>query len=208
MKRWLVCLAAGLLALTAPAQADIVGAEEEEPGVGGVTVHPIRGGRWEITPILTLRVSGGDLFYRGGVAVAYSLNRHHQIGGSFVAGNREYDRRARRDFDALGNQIDMPDVRGNYFTMNENFGSSASAFYRLNLPMQIEKRTFPYLEVFGSRNFWGWGAVSELGGGAGVRRMLSNRTALNTTYGYSVLFADGQRIKRHVVTAGVSMFFR
>ena len=42
----------------------------------------------------------------------------------------------------------------------------------------------------------------------GVRKLVSRRTALTTTYGYSVMFADGQHIKRHQVTAGVSVFFR
>ena len=213
MKRFFVCLAVGLLAFGVPAQADIVGIEEAEEGVGGVKVNPIRAGRLEITPIMSLRFSGGDLFYRGGVQVAYAINRWHQIGGSFVAGNRQYDRLARRDLSSLGNQtlaLDNTtiDARGQYLNINEGFGSSVSGFYRLNMPIQIEKKTFPFLEVFAARDFMGWGDVSELGGGAGVRKVLSKRTAFNTMYGYSVLFSGGDRITRHFVTAGVSMFFR
>jgi len=213
MKRWFVCLTVGLLAFGTPAQADIVGLEEEEEGIGGVNVSPIRAGRLEITPIMSLRFSGGNFLYRGGVQVAYSINRWHQIGGSFVAGNRQYDRLARRDLSPFGNQAQAfdnstVDARGQYLTVDEGFGSSVSGFYRLNVPIQIEKRTFPFVEVFGARDFWRWSGVGELGGGAGVRKVISKRTALNTMYGYSVLFTGGDRIKRHFVTAGVSVFFR
>jgi len=167
----------------------------------------------EITPIMSLRFSGGSFLYRGGVQVAISLNQWHQIGGSFVAGNRQYDRLARRDLSGLQGEAQALDnstidARGRYLTVDEGFGSSVSGFYRLNLPIRVEKRTFPFIEVFAARDFWGWGDVGELGGGAGVRKMLSRRTALNTMYGYSVLFADGDRISRHFVTAGVSVFFR
>lgn len=212
MKRWLVCLAVGLLAFGSPAQADIVGLEEEEEGLGGVNVSPIRAGRLEITPIMSLRFAGGNFLYRGGVQVAVSLNRWHQIGGSFVAGNRQYDRLARRDFSGLDQSQSLDnatvDARGRYLTVDEGFGSSVSGFYRLNIPIQIQKRTFPFVELFGARDFWGWGDVGELGGGAGVRKMISKRTTLNTMYGYSVLFAGGDRITRHFVAAGVSVFFR
>lgn len=213
MKRLFVFLAVGILAFGMPAQADIVGLEEAEEGVGGVKLSPIRAGRLEITPIMSLRFAGGDLFYRGGVQVAYSINSWHQIGGAFVAGNRQYDRLARRDLSGLGNQAQAlnnttVDARGEYLNINEGFGSSVSGFYRLNLPFQIEKRTFPFLEVFAARDFMGWGDVSEVGGGAGVRKVLSKRTALNTMYGYSILYAGGDRLTRHFVTAGVSVFFR
>jgi len=213
MKRWLMCLAVGLLAFGTPAQADIVGLDEEDEGLGGVNVSPITAGRLEITPITSLRFSGSTLLYRGGVQVAFAINQWHQIGGSFIVGNRQYDRLARRDFSGLQGEAQALDnatidARGRYLTVDEGLGSSVSGFYRLNLPIQIEKRTFPFLEVFAARDFMGWGDVSELGGGAGVRKMLSRRTALNTMYGYSVLFAGSDRIPRHFVTAGVSVFFR
>lgn len=211
MTRWAIGLMVLLMALTCPARADITGVTEEDDGaIAGVSVQPIRGGRWEVTPIFSMRFNGGDFFYRAGVAVAYSINRYHQVGGSFVAGNREYDRLAGRDFTDVSQTVtqDAPDVRGRYFSVDEGFGSSVSAFYRLNVPLQIEKRTFPYVEVFGGRDFWGWGDVSELGGAVGVRKVVSRRMALTTAYGYSVLFSNGQHINRHVVTAGVSMFFR
>lgn len=211
MRRWWVFLTAGLLMWSGQAQADITGVTEEEDGsVAGVNVQPIRSGRLEVTPIMTMRFSGGDLFYRAGIAVAYSINRYHQIGGSFVAGNRQYDRLASRDVSQVGEivQDEAPNIRGRYLTVDEGFGSSVSGFYRLNIPWQIERRTYPFVELFGARDFWGWGNVSELGGGLGVRKLVSRRTAFTTTYGYSVLFADGEHIKRHMITAGVSVFFR
>ena len=211
MKRWWLCLMAALLLCAPQAQADITGlADDDEEGIAGVNLQPIRGGRWEITPIMSMRFSNGDLFYRAGIAVAYSLNRYHQIGGSFVAGKREYNRLASNNVTGITDAVesDVQNIRGRYLTVDEGFGSSVSGFYRLNIPWQIEKRTYPYIELFGARDFWGWGNVSELGGGLGVRKLVSRRTALTTTYGYSVLFADGQQIKRHMVTAGVSVFFR
>ncbi len=211
MKRWLMGVAVGLLALGAPGRADIVGGEEEQEGIGGVTFSPLRAGRLEVTPIMSVRFSNGDLFYSAGVQVAYAIDRWHQIGGAFVAGNRDW--REQRDRVASQDQTQTfdnatVDARGRYLTVNEGFGSSLSGFYRLNIPMAIEKRAFPFLEVFAARDFWGWGNVSELGGGAGVRKVMSKRTSLNAMYGYSVLFANGDRIARHFVTTGVSVFFR
>jgi hypothetical protein len=209
MKRWWVCLTAVFWVGVTQVQADITGlTEDDDELVAGVNVQPIRGGRWEITPIMSMRFSNGDLFYRAGIAVAYSINRHHQLGGSFVAGKREYNRLAPNNTTGISNVDAVQNIRGRYLTVDEGFGSSVSGFYRLNIPWQIERRTYPYVEVFGARDFWGWGNVSELGGGVGVRKLVSRRTALTTTYGYSVLFTDGQHIRRHMITAGVSMFFR
>ena len=205
IRSWL-CLTAALLMFATPGQAEITGLEEDDDdAVGGVNLQPIRGGRWEITPIMSMRFSSGDLFYRAGIAVAYSINRYHQVGGSFVAGNREYNRLTPNNAIGLSEAVesDVQNIRGRYQTVDEGFGSSVAGFYRLNIPWQIEKRTYPYVELFAGRDFWGWGSVSELGGGLGVRKLVSRRTALTTTYGYSVMFADGQHIKRHQVTAGV-----
>lgn len=212
MKYWLMCTVAGLLALGAPARADVVG-EEEKTGREGINIGPIRAGQLEVTPIMSVRFSGSSLFYRAGVQVAYSISRWHQIGGSFIAGNRQYDRRAGLDTpnrDDLIPALDNAtiDARGRYLTVDDGFGSSVSGFYRLNIPIQIKKRTFPFVEAFAARDFWGWGNVSELGGGAGTRQVLSKHMALNAMYGYSVLFAGGDRIKRHFVRGGVSVFFR
>jgi len=209
MRRWWVCLTAVLVMCVTHTQADITGlAEEDDDSVAGIQVQPIRGGRWEITPIMSMRFSHGDLFYRAGIAVAYSINRYHQIGGSFVAGNREYNRLVSSNPTGITNEDQVQNIRGRYLTVDEGFGSSVSGFYRLNIPWQIERRTYPFVELFGARDFWGWGNVSELGGGVGVRKLVSRRTALTTTYGYSVLFTNGQHINRHMVTAGVSVFFR
>jgi hypothetical protein len=208
--RW-VYISFLLFVLTPNVRADITGvSDDNEDTVAGVDLQPIRGGRWEITPIMSMRFSGGNLVYRGGISVAYALNAYHQLGGSIVAGNREYNRLASRTEIGPADLVadNVQNIRGRYVTVDEGFGSSVSGFYRLNIPLQIERRTYPFLEVFGARDFWGWGNISELGGGGGVRKLVSRRTAFTTTYGYSVLFAEGQHIKRHQVTAGVSVFFR
>lgn len=208
MKHWLMYLVVGLLALGTPARADIVG-EEETEGTGGIDTGPIRAGQLEVTPIISWRFSSGNFFYRAGIQVAYAFNSWHQIGGAFVAGNR--DRFERRGLSGSQDQIldnATVDARGRYLDESEGFGSSVSWFYRLNLPIKLEKRTFPFLEGFAARDFWGWGNVSELGGGAGVRKGVSKHAAMNAMYGYSVLFANGNRTTRHFVTVGMSVFFR
>lgn len=210
MKHWLMYLVVGLLALGTPARADIVG-EEETEGTGGINTGPIRAGQLEVTPIISWRFSSGNFFYRAGIQVAYSINQWHQIGGAFVAGNRDRFERS----GLPGSQDDLQvidnatvDARGRYLSTSEGFGSSVSGFYRMNIPIKIQRRTFPFLELFAARDFWGWGNVSELGGGAGIRKMVSKRTAMNATYGYSVLFANNTRTPRHFVTVGMSVFFR
>ena len=208
MKRAMVILTAGLLAFGAPALADIVQEEGPDEGVGGVTLNPVRAGRLEIVPIMSMRFSGSTLVYQAGVSVGYSLSRMHQVGGSFVMGNRAYNRRANRREVLATPPGTVRNATGNALSIDDGFGSSLTGFYRLNIPIQVEKRTFPFVEAFGGRDFWGWGNVSELGGGVGVRKVLSDRTALTSQYSYVALFANGQRLNRHIVTAGVSMFFR
>ena len=134
MKYGLMCLVAGLLALGTPAQADVVGGKEEEKeGVGGVNIGPIRTGQLEVTPIMSVRFSGSSLFYRAGVQVAYSINRWHQIGGSFIAGNRQYDRRAGLDTpsrDDLTQVLDNAtvDARGRYLTVDDGLDLRCRVF--------------------------------------------------------------------------------
>lgn len=77
----------------------------------------------------------------------------------------------------------------------------------MNLPIRVDRRTFPYLEVFGGRAF-GWGDLSEADVGAGIRRFINSSTSVNSHYSYVALFADGQSLNRHIITAGVSVFFR
>ena len=85
MRHAVVFLTAGLLAWGAPANADIFPGEEPEEGIG-VTLNPVRAGRLEVIPILSVGISDGSVVYQGGVSVGYSLSRLHQIGGAFVAG--------------------------------------------------------------------------------------------------------------------------
>ncbi|MCZ6636432.1 MAG: hypothetical protein O7G87_23780 [bacterium] len=204
MKRWLVVF---LLAVAVPIQADIIYDEEPDEDLAP-RMGPIHAGQLEINPILSMRINGSEIFYRAGVSVSYALNRYHQIGGSFVAGNRELDRRARRNFPDVLAENQPRNIRGATLTLDEGIGSSVSGFYRLNLPIQIQKRTYPFAEVFAARDFLVWGDVSEAGGSVGVRKIVSRRTAFTTQYGYTVLFYNGQRLGRHIITAGVSMFFR
>jgi hypothetical protein len=207
MRRAMLLLMALILVSGGPALADVTidgrPPEEDPEGIGGVMFDPIRAGRLEVTPVMAMSYANNGLVYRAGVTVAYSLTRMNQLGGSFVMGNRVWDRAIRREVQ------DVPQVaaRQGHFSVDEGFGSSLTGFYRLNIPIEVEKRTYPYLEVFGGRDF-GWGDVSEVGGALGVRKFVSRKTAVTSQYSFSALFADGDHVTRHVVSAGVSMFFR
>ena len=207
MKRAMLLLMTLILVSGGPVLADVIiddRPQEEEPeGIGGVTLDPIRAGRLEVTPVMSMSYANNGLVYRAGVTVAYSLTRMHQLGGSFVMGNRVWDRANRREVV----DVQQVDARQGFFSVDEGFGSSLTGFYRLNLPIEVEKRTYPFLEIFGGRDF-GWGDVSEVGGAVGIRRFVSRKTAVTSQYSFSALFADGDHITRHVVSAGVSMFFR
>jgi hypothetical protein len=207
MRHAVIFLAAGILAWGTPAHADIFPGEEPDEGTG-VTLSPVRAGRLEVIPILSVGISDGSVVYQGGVSVGYSLSHMHQIGGAFVAGNRAYDRWGDRREIIETPQPPVQSTAGYPVSAEEGFGSSLSGFYRLNIPLKLDKRTSPFLEAFAARDYWGWAGVSELGGGIGFRRVLSSRTALTTRYSYVALFTGGQRLNRHVATVGVSMFFR
>ncbi|MDE2998784.1 MAG: hypothetical protein OXU79_06860 [Gemmatimonadota bacterium] len=208
MRLSIVLLIVGLLIRGTPAQADIFPGEAPEDETGA-TLSPIRAGRLEIIPILSAGINeGGEVFYRGGVSVGYALSRLHQVGGSFVVGNRAYDRFGDQT-EIAGTPVLATQTRaGNPVSAEDGFGSSLSGFYRLNIPLRVDRRTSPFLEAFAARDYWGWSGVSEVGGGIGFRRSMSNRTALTTRYAYVALFNDGKRLNRHVATVGISMFFR
>lgn len=203
MKRWrllLICLTVGF---TGAASGQVIDGETE----GEIDLSPISGiraGHLEINPIMSMRLSGGAVVYQVGVALGYAVTRSHQLGGSFVMGNRLYDRTNRREV-----VVGAPLTTSNSprLSIDQGFGSSLTGFYRYNVPYQVDKRTFPYVEVFGGRDF-GWGDLSEAGAGVGFRRFVSRTTSLNTQYSYVALFADGERLNRHVITAGFSVFFR
>lgn len=207
MRFSVVFLTTGLLAWTHPAHADIFPGEEPD-GEAGVTLNPVRAGRLEIIPILSVGLSDGSVVYQGGVSIGVALSRLHQVGGAFVVGNRAYDRWGDRT-DIM--EVPQPPVQtraGYPASAEDGFGSSLSGFYRLNIPLRVDRRTWPFLEAFAARDYWGWSGVSEVGGGVGFRRALSNRTALTTRYAYVALFTGDERFNRHVATVGVSMFFR
>lgn len=210
MRRAMLLLMALILLSGGPALADVTidgrPPEEEPEGIGGVTLDPIRAGRLEVTPVMAMSYTANGLVYRAGVTVGYSLTRMNQLGGSFVMGNRVWDRATRFETRAESSDLNPASSR-RYLSVDEGFGSSLTGFYRLNIPIEVEKRTYPYLEVFGGRDF-GWGDVSEVGGALGVRKFVSRKTAVISQYSFSALFADGETVTRHVVSAGVSMFFR
>ena len=202
-----VFLTAGLLSWSNPMHADIFPGEETDGGAG-VTLNPVRAGRLEVIPILSVGLSDGSVVYHGGVSVGVALSRLHQIGGSFVVGNRAYDRWGDRTEVIATPQPPVQTRAGYPASAEDGFGSSLSGFYRLNIPLRVERRTWPFLEAFAARDYWGWSGLSEVGGGVGLRRALSNRTALTTRYSYVALFTEDERFNRHVATVGVSMFFK
>jgi hypothetical protein len=203
----LMTLLVAVLFLAVPVSADImVDGETEDDFTLLDLPGGIRAGQLEVTPLLSMSFSGDDLIYRAGASVGYALTRSHQIGGSFVMGNRVNDRVNNNS----GGVVTTPSVGSSSpgFSFDEGFGGSLTGFYRFNVPFEIQEKTYPFVEAFGGRDFGGWGNVSEAGGGAGVRKMLSNRTALTSQYAYSVLFYQGDTFPRHLVSVGVSMIFR
>ncbi len=207
MSRLIVLLIFAALAVGSPALADIVTEpDQSDEEVAGIRTGPYRAGRLEINPILSVRFSGSAAVYRAGLSIGYWLSRGHQLGGSFVMGNRVWDRANRREVlvETSGGIRTLP---GNTLSVDEGFGSSFTGFYRYNIPVEVKRRTYPFIEVFGGRDF-GWGDVSELGGGVGARKFVSKNTAWTTQYSYTVLFAEGQHVGRHVISGGMSVFFR
>ena len=204
MNRWFLFLVCVVVCLIGPVSGQVIIDEETEGEIDLSPISGIRAGHLEINPIMSMRLSGGAVVYQVGVALGYAVTRSHQLGGSFVMGNRLYDRTNRREV-----VVGAPLTTSNSprLSIDQGFGSSLTGFYRYNVPYQVDKRTFPYLEVFGGRDF-GWGDLSEAGAGVGFRRFVSRTTSLNTQYSYVALFADGERLNRHVITAGFSVFFR
>lgn len=206
MRQMILFSMVALLAFGVPARADFVLPDEEPEEVEVVGMgSPMQAGHLEISPIMSVRFSGSALVYRAGVTVAYSLTRTHQMGGTFVVGNRVWDRASLREV-VVGPLGDTRNLTGLSLSVDDGFGSSLMGFYRYNVPFEIEKRMYPFVEIFGGRDF-GWGDVREVGVGAGVRKFISRHTAMTSQYSFTVLFAGGQRVTRHIVTAGVSMFF-
>ena len=207
MKKLICMFAACLLCVPLSAEViDEVAFEEDDPG--GISTDPFRSGRLEIQPIMSVSFTrGGSAVYRAGMSFGYSLSRSNQVGGTFVLGNGTYDRANPRpvvDLNQGGTVVVGP--RSTY-SLEEGFGSSLTGFYRFNAPFTIAKKTYPYVELFGGRDF-GWGNLGELGAGVGVRKFVGRRTALTTQYSFTTLFDDGSHIRRHVITGGMSVMFR
>jgi hypothetical protein len=133
------------------------------------------------------------------------MTGHHQLGGSFVMGNKLYTRTNRRQtVIQQDTRIGGPTTES--FSVDQGFGSSLTGFYRFNVPVEVSKRTYPHVEVFAGRDF-GWGNLSEVGAGLGFRKFVNRTTALTSQYSYVLLFAEGENLKRHVITAGFTLFY-
>jgi hypothetical protein len=152
MKRFFLLLAAVCFVST-PAFAQ-VGPDEAEDDWDVSPVGPIQAGRLEVNPIMSFRMSGGGMVYQVGASVGYSLTRHHQLGGSFVMGNKLYTRTNRRQAVIQQDARIGGPTTGN-FSVDQGFGSSLTGFYRFNVPIEVSKRTYPHVEVFAGRDF-GW----------------------------------------------------
>ncbi len=205
MKRWLSLFSIVCVAFSASVGAEIIITDESEDDLDVSPIGSIRAGRLEINPIMSFRMSGGAMVYQVGVSVGYAVTRHHQLGGSFVMGKRLYSRTNQR-------RVVIPtDARiggaTNQFSVDQGFGSSLTGYYRLNLPFEVSRRTYPHVEVFAGRDY-GWGDFSEVGGGLGFRKFVNRTTALTSQYSYVVLFAEGENLKRHVISAGITVFLQ
>jgi hypothetical protein len=203
MKKWLLLVIAVALTSVSPTIGEIVISEASEDDVDIAPVGPVRAGQLEINPIMSFRMSGGNMVYQVGATIGYAITRHHQLGGSFVMGNKLYSRTNQRQ--VVGGTDARIGGSTNNFSVDQGFGSSLTGFYRFNLPFQISERTYPHLEVFAGRDY-GWGDRSEVGGGLGFRKFVNRTTALTSQYSYVLLFADGQNLKRHVISAGFTVF--
>ena len=205
MKRWISLFMIVCVALTASVGAEIIITEESEDDLDVSPIGGIQAGRLEINPIMSFRMAGSAMVYQVGVAVGYAVTRYHQLGGSFVMGNRLYSRTNPRTV------IVPNDARiggsSNQFSVDQGFGSSLTGYYRLNLPFEVSRRTYPHVEVFAGRDF-GWGDFSEVGGGVGFRKFVNRTMALTSQYSYVVLFAEGENYKRHVISAGFTVFLQ
>jgi hypothetical protein len=204
MKRWLVVLVAFCFALPSTSLAQ-VGPDEADDDWNVSPVGPIQAGKLEVNPIMSFRMSGGGMVYQVGAAVGYSLTRHHQLGGSFVMGNKLYTRTNQRQA-VVGQDARIGSPTTGNFSGDQGFGSSLTGYYRFNVPIEVSKRTYPHVEVFAGRDF-GWGDFSEVGAGFGFRKFVNRTTALTSQYSYVILFAGGgENLKRHVITAGFTVF--
>lgn len=205
MRKGLVLFAATCIAATSPSSAQVGFPEEAEDEFDVSPIGPIRAGQLEINPIMSFRMSGGGMVYQVGAAVGYAITRYHQLGGSFVMGNRLYSRTNRQQVVVSSNS----GIGGtaSSFSVDQGFGSSLTGFYRFNMPFEVSRWTYPHVEVFAGRDF-GWGNSSEVGAGLGFRKFVNRKTALTSQYSYVLLFADGENFKRHIITAGFTVFLQ
>ena len=217
--RRLACLSILALVAASAAGAQIRGDQPDQEEVGGLPLNPLRAGRLEVTPIMSVQYYGGGLAVNVGASFGFLISPAHQVGGTFIYGNTGRESEAVRARNrALRRQIE--DVIGTTPTQvlasasspagfgipsERGWGASLTGFYRYNLPM-AQRKVRPFLQVFGGRDFRNGFDYSEVGGAVGARRAMSPRMALTAQYGYSLLLLDGRTYRRSVASVGVSAF--
>ncbi len=157
----MILLSALAVGLGSPAVGEVIVTEEADDDIEILPVRPIPAGRLEINLIMSFRMSGGAMVYQVGASIGYAITRHHQLGGSFVMGNRLYSRTNQRQV-VTATDARIGGVAGS-FSVDQGFGSSLTRFYRFNLPFEVSRKTYPHVEVFAGRDF-GWGDFSKIGG--------------------------------------------
>lgn len=214
----------GFLALVILVGTSIAGAQPrgdlpEQEEIGGLPMKPLRAGRFELTPIVSVQYSGGRVAVNVGASFGFQISPAHELGGTFIYGNtlRQGEASQARDR-VLRRRIE--EVTGNSSTQilagagipggtglpsERSWGASLTGLYRYNLP--VDRRSVrPFLQVFGGRDFRNGFDYGEIGAGIGARRAVSQRTAVTAQYGYSVLFLDGKTWRRSSASIGVSVF--
>ncbi len=209
------------LALAASAAgAQVIGDPSSEGEFGGVSLNPVRSGKFELTPILSTRYNNGRVAVNVGASFGYLFTPSHQIGGTLVFGNTLRESQAIRVRNsAVRSQIEeaVSPTTGQVLSnvsaplgiglpSELGWGASMTGFYRYNIPYE-RRKVSPFLSVFGGRDFHNGYNYSELGGSIGARKAVSRRATLTMQYGYSFLFLDGGHEPRNIVSIGVSTFF-
>jgi hypothetical protein len=182
-------------------------------------LNPLRAGRFELTPILSVQYYGGAMAVNVGASFGYLITASHQLGGAFIYGNTVRESQtARLRSSAARREVEnavspttgqvlagMNSLSGVGLPSQRGWGASLTGFYRYNVPVE-RRKVRPFLSIFGGRDFHNGFNYSEVGGAIGARKALAPRLALTAQYGYSLLFSNGQTYRRNGVYVGVSAF--
>lgn len=217
--RKLIVLAALWLFAVSAAGAQIRGDQPDQEEIGGLPMNPLRAGRLEVTPIVSVQYHGGGVAVNVGASFGILIHPAHQLGGTFIYGNtvrqseavRTRSRALQREIEAVigttpsGLMASVSNPAGIGIPSVQGWGASMTGFYRYNLPVE-QRKVRPFLQVFGGKDFRNGFDYTEVGGAVGARRIISSRAALTAQYGYSLLFLDGKTHRRSVASVGVSAF--